>query len=81
MSPGDLKRRLAEAEAAVVDSTRAVRNQREDLAELIRRGHAAEAAQAQAALEILEDRLRRHVAERDILSRNRGAADVEDDED
>ena len=75
----DPKRRLAEAEAAVVDGMLRVRRQREEVADLKRAGKNAEAAQAQAALEILEDSLRRRIGERDTLQRA-SAGSSDDDE-
>lgn len=70
----DPKRRLAAAEAAVVDASLRVRRQREELAEFRRKGEEAEAASAQAALEMLEDSLSRRIANRNWLFRIFGAS-------
>jgi hypothetical protein len=79
MNQDDLKRRLAETHAAVMRATRNVRDQREHLAELKRKGEAAESARAQAILEMLEDTLRRRVNERDWLLRGSGVGGEEYD--
>jgi hypothetical protein len=78
MASSDFKRRLAEAEAAIVASVRTVRNQRDELNAFRRRGEFEEADKAQTALEMLEDRLRRHIGVRNILLGGLNAADIDD---
>ena len=73
----DVKRRLAEADAAVADASLRVRRQREELAELWPIGDVAEAARAQAALDLLEDSMSRRIANRNWLFRIFGASEDE----
>jgi hypothetical protein len=72
----DLKRSLAEADARVFRANLQVRQQREGLSELRNAGNTAEAARAQAILEIFEDGLRRITADRNFLVRGFGLTDA-----
>ena len=70
MERSNARRRLAEAEADVHQASLHVRRKSEEVAELKRNGQSSEVARAEAMLELLEDRLRRLVSERNSLHRH-----------